>query len=156
MEKAGSSGCFSFCWKHRALFLSLLLAQPNGVSLLAAAAHKEEFPAWGTKTFPRKALPAIHCTNVKLITFSPSNKSHLVLQSCFVPCRAVVVSPFLQKRTQGGTELHNKSQLWPGGQRLPQPCRWGSVRCQLGSQLPWPLGIFSQAEKPALLSSLQN
>lgn len=142
-EKAGSSGYFSIFLKTQSSLLVFFMAQPNGVSLLAAAVHKEEFPAWGMKTFPRKfPLPVIPCTNANQTPFSASNNSNLVLQSCFVPCCAVVASPFLQKCTQGVTEkLHNRSHLWPGGQRLPQACRWGSVRCQL----PWLLGRFNQA-----------
>lgn len=44
-EKAGSSGYFSIFLKTQSSLLVFFMAQPNGVSLLAAAVHKEEFPA---------------------------------------------------------------------------------------------------------------
>lgn len=142
-EKAGPSGYFSFCWKHRPLFLSHLLAQPKGVSLLAAdAAHKEEFPERGTMTFPRKPLPVIRWTNVKQTPFS----GNLVLHSmfCFLLCSC---SFSLPTEVSPGRYRGIPQQISAVARRakLPQPCRWGSERCQLGSQLPWLLGRFNQA-----------
>lgn len=143
-EKAGPSAYFSLYWKHRVFQLSFCLFywhNPMEWACLLLLPTRKSSQHGGWRPFP-----VIPWTNAKQTAFSLSNNSNSMLQPCFVPCYAVVASPFLQKCTQAGTEeLQSKSQLWPGGQSLPLPCRWGSVRCQLGSQLPWPLSRFNQA-----------
>lgn len=124
-----------FCWHSPMERACLLLLLP----VRKSSQHG------GCRPFPGKLRLPVQ-TDAKPTPFSLSSNSNTMLQSCLVPCCAVVASPFLQNCSQGGTEeLHSKSQLCLGAQRLPPACRSGSARFRLGSQLPWLLARFNQA-----------
>lgn len=116
--------------EYTELFWALLLAQPHGVSLLAAAAREEEFPARGMQTFPRKAvlsLPVL--TDAKPSPFSPTSNSNSTLQSCLPSYKTVA----REAQKNYAANLSSARE----GKGFPQPCRSGSARFRLGSQLSW-------------------
>lgn len=148
-EKTSPTAYFSSCWKYRSLFLALLLARPHGAAVFPAG----RLPSTGDADLSQES-----CACPYLYKQTPNQPRSLPVATatrCFslvlFPCCAVVASPFLQNCSQGGTEeLCSKSQLCPGwGRGFPQPCRSGSARFRLGSQLPWLLAGFNQARMKA-------
>jgi len=93
----------------------------------------------GCKPFPGNLCLSLPVqTGAKPTPFSPSSNSNSTLQSHLVACCAVIASPFLQNCSQGGTAaLRSKSQICPGGRRLPPALQ---VRlCEISAGITTPL-----------------